>query len=644
MYSCPDRLSLKTYENNIFLTRNLFKQLIWVIPSLFLFLYSCQKDDPDLIGANLYGTVFNLYEQPLAKAKIEFDGRETVTDDEGKFRLDRLPLGKYQFTASSKYYLSETVDITLTEAVDYSIEFHLKKDTDFLVLSDTSVFLPMGGKEYEIHVESNDSWTIVNNSNWLNFSTLKGSGNASFIVSCNENKDEHIRTDSVFIQTASTKKKIEFIQDVQLKLLNYDWSIGNVLKGNKDSVHFTFNKVISPHYVSLVDDYCFSDLDFKSNEERNGFSCTGFCRNLGEELKISFNISDTSGNILRDTVHVNLYDQKFTVKGGIKKMIIDDDNFVWVLTDNRVPGKTDGSNLTKFLVTENKVAKELEVDLKLEKKFGNIGGDFFINPYNDLIYVINIGGERLDLYSLSGEFVKSVPVPLLPDGNDNYRFPKSVGFNKSGLGILVLTDKSGNDLWTYIDSSRDHEITVPPYDHIYANRDFSRFKMDFSKEKIFINDGNFWNQVLYYDNEGKFGEVQLRPFYENGNCSDIIVNRKQGNKYVIGQYYQQVFSPDFSVGSHLSYELNFLADFSYRGSNPFIIFGMNGQGSIFGIDYNQGVPLFLYETSGQFNWIYGPGIKTTLNDEFLVLYSSSDGNNDLSFIYFIDTDKIWQNI
>ena len=128
-------------------------------------------------------------------------------------------------------------------------------------------------------------------------------------------------------------------------------------------------------------------------------------------------------------------------------------------------GAGKSSNITRFSEHDGVYKQELEFPIGLDySSSGFVGGDFFINPYNNMIYVPNWEEEKVEVYSKNGVLEKEIIIE--PGKNDHPDHPNtspfSIGFINSGKGIVALAGKGISGIkWRFIDSYNNDSMTEP---------------------------------------------------------------------------------------------------------------------------------------------------------------------------------------
>lgn len=99
------------------------KKILLLLPiALMLFLFSsCDPDDIILENSGVYGVVFDeMTQRPVASASVFINGPEShtaVSDINGNYRFENLPLGTYTLSAQKEGYIEtyESAELTIAE-------------------------------------------------------------------------------------------------------------------------------------------------------------------------------------------------------------------------------------------------------------------------------------------------------------------------------------------------------------------------------------------------------------------------------------------------------------------------------------------------------------------------------------------------
>jgi len=111
------------------------KKLLQLLPfALLLFLgTSCDPDDLTVGNSGVYGVVFDeTTQRPVSGASIFINGPDshsTVTDVNGNYRFENMPLGSYTLSAQKERYIAAYEDVELTIAGFEKADIYMAPET-----------------------------------------------------------------------------------------------------------------------------------------------------------------------------------------------------------------------------------------------------------------------------------------------------------------------------------------------------------------------------------------------------------------------------------------------------------------------------------------------------------------------------------
>ena len=416
-------------------------------------------------------------------------------------------------------------------------------------------------------------------------------------------------------------------QSFPLNLVSFSGS-ESPIKMN-EAKYLLFNKPITLNSISSGEDqYSFfagpNDVEYFDNN--HGVKFTVGPSNLGSQHKYKFSVSDSDNNTLEQIVDLNFYSQKIIIPGAIKKMILDDANNLWVLS-LKVWESGEPSYIFKFKENEGEYEEELRFEVDINQSNSDyVGGSFFINPYNNLIYIPDYEGEEVDVYSKSGALIKHIQIPLVDSDHPQYPHssPVYIGFNIEGKGIISLQGKGISGIrWRFIDSSNDDILMQPSSSHPHYYTELQTYIMNKDKSKLYIIE-NRSSVIKIFNGTENFEEINMNSLYSNGaDAAGITQNRLNDKIYVSGLYNQQIINPDLSYLSLQSYFQGLLGDFCYDANLPNHIYALGPSGDVHLklLDYDSQNTVLDYPMNNLFNWTYRRGLITTSNDNHILTYS-----------------------
>ena len=503
-----------------------------------------------------------------------------------------------------------------------------EKKTYYFNLSQSNINSSFPENEVTIKVSSNVDWEIISKPDWVEISPERGNQELEIKINISENTDSRLRNGHVQFKTSSKNYNLNISQQsFPLSLISYSGSETTIKMG--ESKYLLFNKPITLNSITSGDHlYSFyaGPDDIEYYNDNHGIKFTAGPSNLGSTHKYKFSVSDQDNNSLEQTVDFNFFSQKIIVPGDIRKMTLDDDNNLWILT-LKVWESGEPSYIFKFSEKDGRYEEELRFEVDVHQWNSDyLGGDFFINPYNDLIYIPDYEGEEVDVYSKNGTLIKHIPIPLVNSDHPQnpHSSPVYIGFNIEGKGIVSLQGKGISGIkWRFIDSSNNDMLTEPndDYPHYYAG--FQTFVLNYDRTKLYVIEDRA-PVIKVFDGTENFEEIDMKSLYSSGaDAAGIIQNRLNNKIYINGLYNQQVISPDFSYLSLQSYDQSLLGDFCYDPNLSNHVYALSSNNDVYLklLDYDNQKTVLQFSVDNIFNWTHGRGIITTPDDKFIITYS-----------------------
>lgn len=269
-----------------------------------------------------------------------------------------------------------------------------------------------------------------------------------------------------------------------------------------------------------------------------------------------------------------------------------------------------------------------------------MGGSFFINPYNNLIYIPDYEEEEVDVYSKTGSLIKQIKIPRASSDHPQlpHASPAFIAFTKNGMGIISLIGKGiSGTRWRFIDSALDDLLVEPNQTHPHIYSEFNSFTLSRDKSKLYVLN-NRKPIIKIFDGSENFKEININSLYPNGaDASKIIQNKLEDKIFVSGAYNSQIISSDLSYTSHQA-SIGFLGDFCYNQNTPNSIYAFDDGANFKLLDFDNQRTVLSLPLDGRFNWIHRRGIVTTTNDKYVITYSDRvDYTTSTSQIVFFNT-------
>ncbi len=493
-------------------------------------------------------------------------------------------------------------------------------------LSKTQINSSFSESEFTINILANTDWKLVSKPDWVLITPEGGGQDVQLKLKVLENSNSNLRSGKVKFKSLNQDYILNISQQgFPLKLVSYSGSESPIKMNEKK--YLLFNKPITVNSISSGEErYSFfaepNDIEYFDNN--HGVRFTVGPSNLGSEHKYRFSVSDSDNNTLEQVISLNFYSQKIIVPGAIKKMILDDDNNLWVLS-LKVWESGEPSYIFKFRENNGKYEEELKFEVDIDQSNSSyVGGSFFINPYNNLIYIPDYEGAEVDVYSKTGSLIKHIQVPRVDSDHPDHPHsrPVYIGFNIQGKGIISLQGKGISRIrWRFIDSSRGDILTEPVETHPYYYSDFQTFVLNRDKSKLYVLEERS-TIIKIFNGSETFEEINMNNLYTKvADAAVITQNRLNDKIYVSGLYNQQIISPDLSYISKQSYAQGFLGDFCYDQNNPNTIYAFDSDSNFKLLDYDSQVTILDLPMDGRFSWTHGRDIITTPNDKYILTYS-----------------------
>lgn len=534
--------------------------------------------------------------------------------------------------------------------IDSNNNSEIEEINYYFKLNQNQINSPSPEGEFSINISTNTEWKISSKPDWVTITPEKGSQDVELRITLQDNVNSNSRTGVVEFNALNKVYTLNISQKIfPLSLVSYTGSDSSIKM--KESKYLLFNKPVTLNSITSGDDrYSFfaGPNDIEYFEGNQGIKFTVGPSTLGNDHKYKFSVTDADGNTLQQEIELNFYTQKIIVPGAIKKIILDDQNNLWVLS-LKVWESGEPSYILKFSHKNGKLKEELRFEVDVDQSNSDyVEGDFFINPYNDLIYIPDYEGEEVDVYSKNGTLVKHIQIPSIDSDHPQYPHssPVYIGFNIYGKGIISIQGKGISGIrWRFIDSTNDDILIEPSNSHPYYYSDFKSYVLNRNKSKLYVLEDRT-PVVKVFNGSETFEEISMNSLYAGGADAARITQNKLSDKiYVAGLYNQQIITPHLAYRSKQTFTKFLLGDFSYDSELENHIYALRGTGfSTNGVwlrllDYDNQNTIFDYQINTAFSLGNNSGIVTTTDDRFVIVYSDKyDLTTSRSQIVIFDTE------
>lgn len=502
----------------------------------------------------------------------------------------------------------------------------------YFKLEKTHFFSEADAKEIVLNLSTNHSWNLKSKPEWIEISPKNGNKDVVLNLSLSENTSSDPRTDEIIFESFGKTYSLKVTQKTfPLSLVSHSGSLAPINMSEKKFL--LFNKPVTLNSIRSGDEiYSFNvgPSDVEYFEDNRGIKFNAGPSNLGGTYNYIYSVSDSEGNTLEGSIDFKFYSQKFIVPGQIRKMIQDKEKNIWILTV-KVWEQGEPSYIIKYSENNGQYEEALKFEVDLDYTNSDfVQGDFFINPYNDYIYIPDWEGEEVEVYSKIGMHIKKISIPEIESDHPSHPHssPYSIGFNNKGKGIIALGGKGISGLkWRFIDSSNDDQITEPTREYSFFA--LQQFTLNHDGSKLYaIEDRS--PEIKIFNGTENFDIIRIRDYYpERGDAATLTQNRLNNKLYVNGLYNQQIITPDFSYLSKQSFAQAYVGDFCYDPNLPNHIYALTNQTDAFLrlLDYDNKQTVFEYPVIDSFNWANGRGITTTPDDRYIIIYSDAAVSN-----------------
>lgn len=331
--------------------------------------------------------------------------------------------------------------------------------------------------QFNVSIESRDSWKIESDVNWLRPDKSNGNGNDKVIVNCPKNTTKQRREGKLTVTSlANHLKATVTVRQAGLpldtaKLLGYRAISGNYMKDEKSYIEMTFDKPMKVESV-LFDLYSIDPLSPEYSEDRCTVRYVFPAASYGLDALATVIVVSDDGVKSKYDILFAFYDKHYLVEGEIRAAKVSpSEESVWISMSRP-------SKLIEMSLADGSILHETDMPFT--------PGRISINPYNGLLYVMpfNFQGDlgydnRFCVVDpTNGSITKTITIDpsAKTHPQDPAIYPYELEFTRDGFGILMLHQKGGVDLreWRYVDSADDDKITVTEYrwpdywfEHVY---------------------------------------------------------------------------------------------------------------------------------------------------------------------------------
>ena len=586
---------------------------------------SCTEDSDDTIPTfgKLGGKITDNLGQSISNASVKISSSdfsdEQTTNEFGRYLFSDLRTGDYIIEVSKENFLGKSVMHTVKKNIVNEADFSLDLGEEILALSDSVIKAGVQYGKYELEVQSNTSWTIVSDSDWVMLSSNSGIGNGKIDISVKENTGESSKTALLTISTGKNTKSIKVVQASTLKIVQTKGLGGDQLASDPNSkVTVSFNHPISSvvRIEPLFRNCQGGPFSPTFNEDRTELTFTYSCGRLGSSYAFTLEFIDMENNSHIENIEVAFYDKKLALNGLItNRFFVPNDDKEWIVTTNP-------ARVYKFDMSAFKIEKEFALDATISFEH-----QITLNPYNNLLYIASMG--KLEVYNPeSGKLIKNISLPAVENDAYSTHYVYSMAFNKSGMGILALRQTgSSGEKWVKIDSANDHLISVPElygFEEGQFHRVYSISASHDQRKLRFVVPDDI-NRGFYESNEELTTYTQLASFIGEG--SFITANYSNSDDRSIFDV-QNVLIQDGSdiyKPGHLGYS-NYTFDFLYNTDKSLIYCAPIERYVFFIYDYKKSEITHQFMTG---NWQH---VGSTIDGNYLIVqsgdmdYDDSTGN------------------
>lgn len=370
------------------------------------------------------------------------------------------------------------------------------------------------------------TWTATCSADWLSVSPTSGTGGTTLRVAWQENTTAADREATVTVSEGQKELTLTVKQGQKAAELVSTRAIsGNVIKGEKDSVEFVFDRPVGALNVySNSEFYAIEEQTEKVDGEGFRWRLPLKISKLGMDVQLVAAYKSASDWVEhKQGVSVPFYQKKYVVtqeNEWITYMTPSlDKQSVWIGLDNWEPDKR---RLVQVSLDDMKEIKSVKMPYAVTH--------LCMNPYNGLLYVMGNQEYFCVVDPAKGDIVKTVQIEASPYAHPQYpeNCAAEVAFTNDGFGVLRLISSSTTGMeWRFIDSADDDKITLSNYD--WAEHQFEHLYVNYDGSRIYASlYPNVYSPLEWVNRQHQTPvEVNIHPsfqsdkYYAGGNLMDL---------------------------------------------------------------------------------------------------------------------------
>lgn len=321
-------------------------------------------------------------------------------------------------------------------------------------------------------------------------------------------------------------------------------------------------------------------------------------------------VRDKAGNFIQRSFTFYQDFQKIQLGGGVKKYFLDaDEKLIYALVQHY-----SGSGALHLYIIS--VEQKTIVDIQPLEFVVDYGQNISMtrNPYDGLLYIYSNRHPYIYVYSHTAKhLVKTIEITA-EDRTLPYKYPESIAFTKSGIGLIVAKLPYGSDaVLKRIDTSNNDTISHLPD---YRQTPIQVIQSSRTEGSIFVAIGytGYLYPFLIYHPNGQFEEV---PFTKSGYAEGMRTHRK--NNTILIELGLTLFIKNLDTGqeSFPSYPVwHVTYDFSYAPGENNIAWVFEEARGLALLDYGNAVTLLEYED----RFVYFRGVTVTQDNKWLLMH------------------------
>ena len=373
------------------------------------------------------------------------------------------------------------------------------------------------------------TWTATTSADWLSVSPTSGTGGTTLRIDWQENTTAADREATVTISEGQKELTVYVKQGQKpAELVSTRAIPGNLIKGEKDSVEFVFDRPLGALNVwSNSEFYSIEDKTEKVDNEGLRWRLPLRISKLGMDVQLVVAYKSASDWVERKKgVSVPFYQKKYVItqeNEWITYMTLSlDKQSFWIGVDNWEPEKR---RLVQVSLDDMKEIKSVKMPYAVTH--------LCMNPYNGLLYVMGNQDYFCVVDPAKGDIVKKVQIEPSPYAHPQYpeNCAAEVAFTNDGFGVLRLISPSSTGMeWRFIDSADDDKITLSNYD--WAEHQFERLYVNYDGSRIYVSlYPNVYSPIEWVNRQHRTPvEVNISPRFQSdksfagGNLMDLVMS------------------------------------------------------------------------------------------------------------------------